>query len=88
MSEQRTPEQVLDRASRLRSEIDAVNARIAVANERFNQYVAQLEDLGLTPEALEEELERVEAEISEVAARLDEQLSAVQDAMEDVKKTV
>lgn len=88
MSEQRTPEQVLDRAFRLRSEIDAVNARIAVANERFNQYVAQLEDLGLTPEALEEELERVEAEISEVAARLDEQLSAVQDAMEDVKKTV
>lgn len=77
----RTSDPRLQRALELKGKIEAHNAEIAVQKRLYEQFVAELKDLGLTPETLDQEIEKLTAQLQELGAKLDTELEAIEEKL-------
>lgn len=81
MVNKRTSDPRLQRALQLRGKIESHNAEIAVQQRLYEQYTAELKDLGLTPETLDQEIEKLTKQLQELGAKLDTELETIEEQL-------
>lgn len=71
----------LERALALKSKIDEHNAQIAVQKALYDNYVKELAELGLTPDTLADEIDRLTEKLKTLGAELDKELDEIEEVL-------
>ena len=72
---------LLVRAMELKERINAYNIRVGVQEEKYRSYVEKLLEFNLTPETLNDEILRLEAQLLEVGEVLSQDLDRIEESL-------
>ena len=72
---------LLARATELKDRISAYNIRVGIQEEKYATYVGELFGFNLTPETLNAEISRLEAQLLEVGEALSQDLDRIEESL-------